>query len=248
MKAVILAAGKGERLKEISKIVPKPMIRYNGKPVLQYNIELCRRYGITDLFINVHHHSGQIIDYFKDGSDFDVNINYSLEEELLGTSGAVKKIASEMWMNNLAEYSDDNFRKNDLEPFWVIYGDQFSDFNLNIIKNKYLNTPAIGVLAFHHREDVSHSGVAEFDKNGRIVKFIEKPKPGQTNSNWVNAGIYCLSPQITGFIPQGNSDFGKNIFPVLLERNIPLFGVCEKKVVKVFDTPAMYDKSFSELK
>ena len=105
MKAIILAAGKGERLKEITNSLPKPMIKVKGKPILQHNIELCREYGVKDIFINVHHLPDVITDYFGNGEKFGVNIKYSFEEELLGTSGAVKKIAGEFW-NSKDHYSN----------------------------------------------------------------------------------------------------------------------------------------------
>src|SRR3972149_10195068 len=102
MNAIILAAGKGERLKEITNSIPKPMITYKGKPILQYNIELCRKYGITNIYINLHHLPEVITDYFGSGEKFGVNIRYSYEKELLGTAGAVKKIAKDFWSKNHA--------------------------------------------------------------------------------------------------------------------------------------------------
>lgn len=230
MNALILAAGKGERLIEVTKVTPKPMIIFGGKPILQYNIEMCKIFGIKNLFINTHHYSEQITSYFKDGTEFGVNISYAIETELLGTSGAI---------NNFIEYFTD-------EPFFVIYGDQFSDFNLTSLIEKYNMHESMGVIAFHHREEVIHSGVAEFDENLRIKQFIEKPKTGETESHWVNAGIYYLNPRILDYIPDGFSDFGRQIFPELLRLGLPLHGICENKEVKVFDTPEMYNKSFSK--
>ena len=247
MKAIILAAGKGERLKSITTNTPKPMIRYKGKPILQYNIELCEKFGIKNLYINVHHHADQIRSFFGNGEKFKVNIHYSIETGLLGTAGAVCKIANDFWnfqrLNKLAisavpiPYT--------AEPFFVIYGDQFSDYNLNLLIANFKQHDCLGVIAFHYREDVQHSGVAEFDKNGRILNFIEKPQPGETASHWVNAGIYYLEPKILQHIPEGFADFGRQIFPDLLKCKLPLYGVCEQKEVKVFDTPDMYRNSFA---
>lgn len=243
MYAIILAAGKGERLKDITKVIPKPMILFDGKPILQYNIELCKKFGITDIYINVHHHAEQIKEYFGNGERWGISINYSFEEELLGTSGAIRKIAQEFWNvppsrnSTIPSYS---------HPFFVIYGDQFSKINLDSLIEKYNKQDCMGVIAFHYREDVEHSGVSEFDDENRILRFIEKPKVGETDSRWVNAGIYYLNPRILDYIPDGFSDFGRQIFPELLQKNISLFGVCERKEVKVFDTPEMYKKSFSK--
>jgi NDP-sugar pyrophosphorylase family protein len=105
----------------------------------------------------------------------------------------------------------------------------------------------MGVIAFHHREDVCASGVAEFDGDQRIVRFIEKPKQGETLSHWVNAGIYLLHPRIFNYIPAGFSDFARDVFPALLARNVPLYGICQKAEVRAFDTPEMYKRSLRRL-
>jgi len=227
LKAVILAAGKGERLKEITKKIPKPMILYKNKPVIEYNIELCKKYGIKDIFINTHYLKESIQEYFDKGRQFGVNISYSYEEELLGTAGA---------LNNFKEFLIDS-------PFFVIYGDNISNFNLNLLIKKLEATNSVAIIGFHYREDVIHSGVAEFDKNDKILKFIEKPRPGVTDSKWVNAGVYLLKPEIFKYIPSGFSDFGKDVFSSLLKQNVPIYGVKQKKDVKVFDTPEMLKKS-----
>ena len=249
MKAIILAAGKGERLKDITKDIPKPMIEFKGKPVLQYNIELCKRYGIKEIYINLYHLPEKITEYFGDGKKFGVNIKYSYEEELLGTAGAVKKIAKDFWYtgkDNLVNKANEN----KINPFFVIYGDQISDFELNLLGEEYNKRcknadDCLGVIAFHHRADVQHSGVAELDENNRIKKFIEKPKEGETTSHWVNAGVYLLNPLVIDRIAEGFSDFGKQIFPSLLSSNYSLYGVCKRKSVSVFDTPEMYSKTMN---
>ncbi len=232
MNAIILAAGKGERLQEITKTIPKPMIEFEGKPVLYHNIELCKKYKIHNIFINLHHQSDKIINYFGDGVKYGVAIKYSIENELYGTSGAVKKIADEYW--NDRESGD---------SFLVIYGDNYSQFSIDKLFQKLESSDAMGVIAFHYRKDTGHSGVAEFDKNGRILKFIEKPKPGESKSHWVNAGIYLFKTDIINYISQGFSDFAKDIFPELLKKNIPLYGVCENAEVRSFDTMEMYNKN-----
>jgi NDP-sugar pyrophosphorylase family protein len=257
MRAILLAAGKGERLGEITKNLPKPMILVKGKPILQHNIELCRRNQITDIYINLHHLSNVIMDFFQDGKKFGVNINYSFEKELLGTSGAVRKIAEEFWnhksLNNqtalptYGTFTSSHCHHVTLSPndenFFVLYGDNYSNYDLASLKKKSIRTNSIATIAFHYREDVSTSGVAEFDKNGSILSFIEKPKPGQTNSHWVNAGIYLCKFEIIQHIPPGFSDFGKDIFPKLLDIHIPLYGVCSYASVKAFDTQEMMKKN-----
>ncbi len=221
MKAVILAAGKGERLRGVVDDVPKPMIRYKGKPILQHNIELCKAFGIREFFINTHHLPESIRSYFGDGSAFGIDLHYSFEEEILGTAGALN-----------------NFREQLIgEEFFVLYGDNFSNIDLSLLKAEFDTHHCIGVIAFHHREDVLQSGVGEFAPDGRILRFVEKPKPGITDSHWVNAGIYFLSPAIFQHIPLGFSDFAKDIIPDLLNQNIPLYSVRSEALLWAFDTP-----------
>lgn len=227
MKAVILAAGKGSRLQLRTTTTPKPMLDFHGKPILEYNINLCRAHGITELFINTHHLANVITDYFGDGKKFGLSIIYSFEPELLGTAGA---------LNNFKHHLSN-------KPFFVLYGDNISQFNLTEFQNHHLAAKALATIACHYREDVSASGVVECDPSGRIVKFLEKPAPGLTSSHWVNAGIYCLSPNVFNFIPNGFSDFGKDIFPQLLANNQSIHAICEHEKVLAFDTEAMFQNA-----
>jgi len=245
MKAIILAAGKGKRLNNIIGEIPKPMIKFLGKPVLEHNIELCRNFGIKDIYINIHHLGNVIQDYFEDGTKWGVTINYLIEKELHGTSGAVKKIAEDFWgydyRSSQIENQGSNFKP--IKPFFVLYGDNFSTYDLSSLIAKSSETGTIATVAFHYREDVSTSGVADFNSEQKILSFIEKPKPGETKSNWVNAGIYLLKPKILKLIPEGFSDFSKNIFPFLIRHNIPIYGVCDHSKVIAFDTPEMLKKN-----
>ena len=227
MKAVILAAGRGERLGEITQRAPKPMILYRNKPILEYNVELCRKFGVTELYINTHHLPEQIRSYFGDGSRWGVHIEYSFEPELLGTAGAVK-----------------NFERVLAgESFFVLYGDNYSEYDISALEQMQKKYSALGVIAFHWREDTSSSGVAEFNSDGKILKFGEKPKPGESDSRWVNAGIYFFRNEILSHLPDGYSDFGKDIFPRILTTGGDLFGVCRQDAVHAFDTPEMLKQS-----
>lgn len=258
MKAIILAAGKGERLKKITQSVPKPMIKYRGKPILEYNIELCKKHGIEDIYINLYHLPKTITDYFLDGKRLGVNIKYSYENELLGTAGAVRKIVNDFWnipdiksqslkvSESLNQQHSSNVLFRQAEPFFVIYGDNFSDYDLQLLIDKQKKTKAPCVIAFHYREDVSQSGVAEFDHDFKIIKFIEKPKDGDTQSHWVNAGIYLMSTEIIKYIDEGNNDFGKDVFPKILKSDLSIYGVCQYTEVRSFDTPRMFYDNIKE--
>ncbi len=232
MKAVILAAGKGTRLSQITETLPKPLIQVRGKPLLEHCVELCKKHGVTEIFVNTHHLAEKITSSLGNGKRFGLTITYSFEPEPLGTAGA---------LNNFKAALDE-------DGFFVLYGDNFSDFDLSSLKHTNEFHGAIATIGFHHRNDVTSSGVAEFDQSGRILKFIEKPKPGETKSHWVNAGVYYLTSAIHKYIPtEGYCDFAMDVFPRLLQEGIPIFGVCSNLDVSAFDDPSMYEQSLRKL-
>jgi NDP-sugar pyrophosphorylase family protein len=255
MKAVILSAGKGERLGQVTQTIPKPMIKLDGKPILQRNIEWCRSYGVTELFINLHHLPDVITSFFSDGSAFDVKITYQVEKELLGTSGTIKSFES--------------FLKD--EPFLVLYGDNAFDYNLSSFINAHKKNKPDMTMAVFHLEDVRHSGVVTINKNGFVTDFVEKPKVinddvnhghraggsgGATRETWsgtratrpmlsgglVNAGLYLMEPELLADIPAGFSDFGKTIIPLFLQKGLRISAVTMDHAVKAVDTPDLYQK------
>lgn len=232
MRAVILAAGRGTRLGLLTESLPKPLIQIRGKSILEHNVELCRRHGVSEVFVNTHYLADKITSALGDGTKLGVAITYSYEQQPLGTAGA------------LVNFKDQLLKGS----FYVVYGDNFSDYDLDLLRQKNEHHQAVATIGFHLREDVAESGVAEFDGEGRIIRFVEKPRPSESESRWVNAGIYYLSPQIFNFIPPGYSDFAKDIFPRLIKGNVPLYGVCEKTDVAAFDTPQMYESSLRKLK
>ena len=138
MRAIVLAAGKGERLKEVTSTIPKPMIKIMDKPILEHNINWLNRYGIKNIYINLHHLPNVIKDYFKDGKRWGVRITYSYEPELLGTAGAVRKIAEEYWQLRTDNYYSsvaredlrDSKKQKTKNTFVVVYGDNLFKYNL----------------------------------------------------------------------------------------------------------------------
>jgi NDP-sugar pyrophosphorylase family protein len=232
MKAVVLAAGKGERIRGLVSGVPKPMIAINGQPILQQNIEWLAKFGVTDLYVNLHHLSDVITRHFGDGSRWGVQITYSHEETLLGTAGAVRKIADDVWGDVT-------------EPFLVVYGDNLlAEFDLQAVLDFHQVKRGDGSVCFHWKDDVSQSGIAVVSDDGRILRFIEKPRPDQVVSHWVNAGIYVLEPGILGHIPPSCPwDFAKDVFPALLEQGRALYGIMIDAPLVAVDTPDMLAKA-----
>jgi NDP-sugar pyrophosphorylase family protein len=205
---MLLAAGEGQRLRPLTNTVPKCMLPIRDKPILEQNIAWLRRYGVTELIINLHYLPHVIQDYFGDGSRWGVQITYSLEPTMLGTAGGVKRVA-------------DFFG----ETFLVWYGDNLSTCDLSRLIDFHRAKAGLGTIALYLREDVTRSGIIGLDDQERITRFVEKPKIDQVFSHWVNAGIYILKRDVLEFIPdKGESDFGRDVFPAMLAANLSLYG------------------------
>ena len=218
-KAVILSAGKGKRLGTITEEVPKPMIYINGAYILEHNIVLCREFGIEEVYINIHHLSNKIKDYFGDGSKFNIKIFYNYEEELLGTAGALTGFT------NLI----------DSGPFFVIYGDNYyHKLNLNKIYQFHINKKSKFTIQAHWKEDCSESGRIVHDKDGILVNIFEKEKLAVPKSGYVNSGIYLIDSikMIKQHIFKG-SDFAFNVIPEVLKKNSIYILKTDKKIYSV---------------
>jgi len=207
-RAMLLAAGLGTRLRPLTDDISKCMIPIGGKPLLEHSVGVLRSYGVNDLVINLHHLPQTVMNHFGDGSGLGIRINYSVEPELLGTAGAVKKV----------EQVFDG-------PFFVWYGDNLSTCRLDRLWQFHQSKSGVATIALHYREDPTRSGIVGLDENDRVTRFFEKPRPDQVFSHWVNAGILVLEREVLDAIPAGLvADFGRDIFPALLERDSAIFG------------------------
>lgn len=222
-KAMVLAAGEGTRLRPLTERMPKCMVTVGGKPVLEHNICLLRRYGVTDLVINLYHMPDAVISYFGDGSAWDVSIRYSVEKDLLGTAGGLKKVES---------HFD--------EPFFVWYGDNLSNIDLHKVAAFHQEKAGLGTVALFYREDPTASGIVGLDDNQRITRFLEKPRPDQVFSNWVSAGVFLLETPLLDYIPANvASDFGHDVLPRVVDGGEALYGYRMQPEEKLWwiDTP-----------
>jgi len=209
VKAMLLAAGLGTRLRPWTEDRPKCMVDVAGKPVLQRNLEWLRSQGVVEVVVNLHLHAQVVTGHFGDGRAFGVHIDYSYEPDLMGTAGAI-------WM------ARDFFAGS---PFWVVYGDNLFDFDLKRVSEVHLSNQALLTMALFWRQDVSASGVVQINEAGRVLGFKEKPRPGEIPSNWVNAGLYLCEPRVMDFIPPGwTCDFGHDILPAMLSAGEPMYG------------------------
>lgn len=209
MKAIILAGGKGTRLRPLTTHIPKPMVPLLNRPCMEYSIMLLKKHGITDIGVTLQYLGDEIKDYFGDGSKWGVNIEYFDETHPLGTAGGVK---------NAEAFLD--------ERFIVISGDALTDFDLTQAIQFHEEKQAIVTMLMKEVEDPTQYGVIETDGNGKIIRFLEKPTWSQVFSHTVNTGIYILEPEIFSYYPRNVVfDFSKDLFPLLLAMNKPIYGV-----------------------
>ena len=201
-KAIILAGGLGTRLRPLTDKTPKPLLPINGKPMMQYAIENLKKNGITDIILGISYHADKIKDYFKDGKDFGVNISYSIEEEPLGTGGAVKQAAEGM-----------------NEPFILVWGDNLTDISFRDMLESHEKTGAKITMALTPREDVEHFGVAKLEGE-RIITFVEKPKREEAPSNLINAGAFIIEPDALDILSEGKSSIERDCFEKLAEQGV----------------------------
>lgn len=209
MKAVLMAGGSGTRLRPLTCDLPKPMVPILNKPIIGHIISLLKKHNFTDIIVTLYYLPQIIQDYLKDGSDFDVNINYSLEEHIpLGTAGSVK---------NIQKYLDDTFI--------VISGDSLTDFDLVKAVEFHKERNSIATIVLTRVPNPLEYGVVITDDRGRIVRFLEKPTSSEVFSDTVNTGIYILDPIVLEFLPPNEEkDFSKDLFPLLLKQNAKLYG------------------------
>jgi mannose-1-phosphate guanylyltransferase len=219
MKAMVLAAGLGTRLRPITYAIPKPMAPVLNRPVMEHIVRLLARHGFKQAIANLHWFPETIEGHFGDGSAFGIELSYSREERLLGTSGGVR---------NAAGFLGDSFL--------VISGDALTDIDLGAMRELHESHDGIATLATKRVEDTSQFGVAITGADGRIQGFQEKPDPPEALSDLANCGIYMFRSGIFDFFPEagtseaagaddppGFADWAMDVFPALLENDVPFY-------------------------
>jgi NDP-sugar pyrophosphorylase family protein len=179
------------------------MLPIGGRPLLEHNILLLKSYGIHEIAINLHYLPHVVTNYFGDGEEWGVSLYYSYEKTLLGSAGAVKKIASFF-----------------TEPLVLLCGDLFTWINLKSMMTHHHSLEAQVTIAVHEVSNPCEKGIVSLDDHGWIRRFMEKPKPEQVFSNLANAGVYIIEPEVLDWIPPETvCDFGHHIFPWLISNN-----------------------------
>lgn len=224
MKAVIMAGGQGTRLRPLTNRMPKPMVPLLDRPCMEYIIDLLKKHGITEIAVTLQYLPQVIQQHFGDGSSSGVRLHYFEETAPLGTAGSVK---------NASDFLD--------ETFLVISGDALTDFDLTSAIQHHREYKALATMVLTQVDDPTRFGVVTTDEQGRVTRFQEKPSWDEVFSNTVNTGIYILEPQILGFFESDVVyDFGKQLFPDLLEQGIPLYGYVGQGYWSDIGTPEQY--------
>ncbi|PIG94178.1 NDP-sugar synthase [Gloeocapsopsis sp. IPPAS B-1203] len=223
MKAMILAAGKGTRVRPITYTIPKPMIPILQKPVMEFLLELLRQHGFDQIMVNVSHLAGEIESYFRDGQHFGVQIAYSFEGriedgelvgEAIGSAGGMRRI------QDFSPFFDDTFV--------VLCGDALIDLDLTAAVKWHKSRGAIATVIMRSvpREEVSSYGIVVTDDAGRVKAFQEKPAVEEALSTNISTGIYIFEPEVLDYIPSGQQyDIGSQLFPKLVEIGAPFYGL-----------------------
>lgn len=208
MQAVILAGGSGTRLYPPTTDIPKPLMPFFDRPVMEQSIKLLAQHGITDIIVATSYLINEIMRYFGDGSHWGVNIRYSLENEPMGTAGAVKLLQGML-----------------SDTFIVISSDIITDADLGSALNAHKSTSAIATILLHTAYDPTQFGMVECNASGRVTRFIEKPRSTEVLTDTVNTGIYILEPEILSSIKSNEvQDFARNLLPRLLRNLESVYG------------------------
>ena len=208
MRAMILAAGLGTRLRPITYEMPKPMVPVANRPMMDHVLELLRRNGITGIVANLSYLPEQITDHYGDGSEYGVSIDWSFEQELLGTAGGVRKVRE--------------FLAG--EPFLVMAADALTDVDLGALRHAHGENDGIATLTVKPVPDTREYGVVVTGQDGRIQGFQEKPDPAEALSDLASCMIYVLEPEIFDYFPDRTEvDFALDVFPELLSNDVPFY-------------------------
>ncbi|MCX5788635.1 MAG: NDP-sugar synthase, partial [Elusimicrobia bacterium] len=208
LKAMVLAAGAGTRLRPLTYETPKPMVPILNRPVVHHVLDNLVRHGVNDVVMNLYSQPEQLRGYCGNGAQWALNIHYSHEKRLMGTAGAIKRVEPLLSGG----------------PFVVMSGDGLSDVDITALYAFHRQKRSMATMAVKAVDSRFDYGVTLADGAGRITGFLEKPSWGDVFSNKVNTGIYLFEPEVFRYIPAGRSyDFGKDLWPKLLKLKKRIF-------------------------
>ncbi len=225
MSAVILVGGRGERMKPLTDNLPKPMLPIKGKPILEHQINLLRKYGINNITLCGHYLFQKIIDYFGDGSKFGIEITYIDEPEPLGTGGALKNAENKIKSKN----------------FILMNGDIATNVRLSKLIQFHLEKHALATLVLRVSDHPCDSDVIEIDENCMVSNFVGK---GQEETRTANTGIFAINKKFLEFIPKGVSNLEKDVISKMIGQ--PVFGFISDDYFKDIGTIERFNKAQEE--
>ena len=207
MKAMVMAAGLGTRLRPLTYEVPKPMVPVANRPVMEHILRMLPGHGLEQVISNLHWFPETIRNRFGDGSELGIELTYSDEEELLDTAGGV-------W--NVRDFLTED------GSFIVMAGDALTDVDLTALIDAHAAHDGVATMTVKKVANVSEFGVVLTDSEGRVSGFQEKPDPAEALSDLANCMIYAFRPEIFDYFPEDpHVDWAKQIFPLLLEQDVP---------------------------
>src|ERR1700761_4349387 len=204
-----MAGGEGTRLRPMTANQPKPLLPVANRPIMEHVLRLLRRHGFDETVVTVPVLAALVRNYFGDGEEFGMSLQYATEEMPLGTAGSVRN-------------AEDALRD---EPFLVISGDALTDMDLTGLVNYHKEKGALVTVALAKVPDPLEFGIVITEEDGQIQRFLEKPTWGQVFSDTGNTGVYVMEPEVLAEVPPGEAvDWSADVFPALLKRGAPLYG------------------------
>ncbi|MBI2866064.1 MAG: NDP-sugar synthase [Chloroflexi bacterium] len=231
MQAVILAGGEGTRLRPLTLNTPKAMVPVLNRPFLEHVLAYLRLHGVEQAILTLSYLADRVKERFGDGAGYGTSLLYSVETQPMGTAGAVKEVAP------LLDGA-----------FLVLNGDLFTDIDLTALAAFHRERGAAATIALVRVEDPTSFGMVNTDGQGRVLSFVEKPRPEAVTSHYVNGGIYILEPQVLSLVPEGQRYmFEDGLFPRLLAEGWPVYGYpCDAYWLDM-GTPQRYLQLHSDL-
>ena len=232
VKAIILAAGAGTRLRPLTDTCPKPMLPIAGRPLLARTLDWLRLNEVVEVALNLHHLPEIVRAGLGDGSAWGMRLRYSYEPTLLGTAGAVRAIADQYpgWFD---------------QTFLLLYGDMLLNIALPDLFAFHRASGAVLTLALKRTTMPHTQGMVDIDRTGRVLRFVEKP-PAWGGGDLANAGVYLCEPSVLQAIPLGVSDFGHDIIPALVAMGASVYGRLTEGYLLDIGTPGAYEQAQRE--
>ncbi|MBA2522458.1 MAG: NDP-sugar synthase [Solirubrobacterales bacterium] len=210
MRAMVMAAGLGTRLRPITHEIPKPVVPVGNVAIVEQLVRLLAEHGVEEVIANLHWFPETVEGRLGDGSSFGVELSYRHEDELLGTAGGVRNVA--------------DFLTADADTFIVLAGDALTDVDLTALTEAHRANGGVATLAVKKVQDVSEYGVIVAGSDGRVQGFQEKPDPAEALSDLVNCMVYAFSPELFDYFPREEMedpvDFANDVFPALLAQDV----------------------------